>query len=228
VAAHGSLPRNSGQEAEHSARFRREIANAVRAAEFEAREFDGVPVFFDQPSLLQAAVRAVDPRLGCWVELGYGSGESAVQICAAAGQGGLAMTLHSFDSFRGLPDDWGGEAKKGDYAFPEPDTVPPDVRVHPGWFRDSVRGSLPELAPRIGFVHVDCDLYSSTSEAFALLGERLGPGTVIQFDEYWNYLEAAEGEQKAFAELLAAQHLGFRYLGYNVNYMQAAVVLTEG
>ncbi|MER5621706.1 hypothetical protein ABT061_11755 [Streptosporangium sp. NPDC002544] len=61
-------PRNSGQEVPYSAAFRRQVANAVRAAEFEAREFAGVPVFHDQPSLLEAGIRTVDPALDCWVE----------------------------------------------------------------------------------------------------------------------------------------------------------------
>ncbi|WP_326637629.1 class I SAM-dependent methyltransferase [Streptosporangium sp. NBC_01755] len=218
-------PRNSGQEVPHSAAFRRQVANAVRAAEFEAREFAGVPVFHDQPNLLEASIRAVDPALGCWVELGFGSAESALQIRAIAARAGLAMTLHGFDSFEGLPEDWGGEAKKHDYRFARPHLDLPDIRVHEGWFHESIPRALPELAGRIGFVHVDCDLYSSTRTAFELLGERLGPGTVIQFDEYWNYLEAEDGELRAFREFLTKRDLGFRYLGYNANYMQASVLL---
>ncbi|SEG86549.1 Methyltransferase domain-containing protein [Thermomonospora echinospora] len=203
------------------------MTNAIRAAEFEAREFAGVPVFYDQPSLLEASIRAVDPALLCWVELGFGSGESAMQIRDIAERAGLKMILHGFDSFQGLPEDWGGEAKRGDYTFPRPPLDPPGVRVHQGWFHEAIPQALPDLADQIGFVHVDCDLYSSTRTAFSLLGERLGPGTVIHFDEYWNYLEAEEGELKAFGEFVDGRELGFRYLGYNANYMQASVILLE-
>lgn len=220
-------PRNSGQEIPHTKAFRRQVLNAIRAAEFEAREFAAVPAFFDQPSLLEASVSCVDPALTCWVELGVGSAASTLQICEIAERNGLTMTLHGFDSFKGLPEDWGGEAKAGDYAFPVAKPDLPNVRIHPGWFDEAIVSALPELAGQIGFVHVDCDLYSSTTSAFRILGERLRTGTVIQFDEYWNYLEADEGEMKAFREFVAERALGFRYLGYNANYMQASVVLTE-
>lgn len=218
--------RNSGLEVPQSKAFRRHVVNAMRASRFEAREFADTREFLDQPSLLEFTLRHVIPNLGCWVELGVGSGESTRQICAIAERLHLRMTLHGFDSFMGLPEDWGGEARQGDYAFPMPQLSEPNVRLYPGWFHETLPTVLPTLPSQIGFMHVDCDLYSSTRTALRNLCPRLGPGTVLQFDEYWNYLEAGDGEMRAFKEFVAQAGLGFEYLGYNANYMQASVVLT--
>lgn len=74
-----------------------------------------------------------------------------------------------FDTFEGLPADWSGHRlRRGHY---------------------SIRGSLPRfLAERaveqVAFMHVDCDLYGSTKDAFAALGGLLAPGAVVVFDEY--------------------------------------------
>jgi hypothetical protein len=199
----------------------------MQASRFEEQEFAGTRAFLDQPSLLEFTLGHVIPHLGCWVELGVGSGESTRQICATAKRLHLQMTLHGFDSFMGLPEDWGGEAGRGDYAFPMPQLSEPNVRLYPGWFHETLPRVLPTLPSQIGFMHVDCDLYSSTRTALQALCPRLGPGTVLQFDEYWNYLEARDGEMRAFKEFVVRTGLDFEYLGYNANYMQASVVLTR-
>lgn len=205
--------------------FRRDVLNAIAADRWERSEFAGVAAFHDQRSLLAAALRHVDPARGIWVELGVGSGTTGRLICATARRLGLDMTLHAFDSFRGLPEAWGEIAPAGTYAYAPPHFTEPNVRVYEGWFAETVPAFARECGEPIGFVHVDCDLYSSTRTAFGALGSLLAPGTVLLFDEYWNYLEAPEHEMRALAEFVAAHGLAFDYVGYNADYMQAAVVL---
>ncbi|MEP5621205.1 MAG: hypothetical protein ABJP82_01350, partial [Hyphomicrobiales bacterium] len=70
------------------------------------------------------------------------------------------------------------------------------------------------------------DLYSSAKTAFDELKPFIGKGTVILFDEYWNYPEFMEHEIKAFREFLAQTGLGFEYIGYYPDHMQLSVVIT--
>jgi hypothetical protein len=207
--------------------FRRDVLNAIAADEFERTELAGVPAFRDQRSLLLATLRHVDPTRRVWVELGVGSGSTARMICDAARRLGLDMELHGFDSFHGLPEAWGEIAPAGTYAYEPPRLAERNVRLHAGWFADTVPAFARECEGPLGFVHVDCDLYSSTKTAFDALGPLLAPGTVLLFDEYWNYLEAPEHEMKALAEFVAENGLSFEYAGYNADYMQASVVLRE-
>jgi hypothetical protein len=46
------------------------------------------------------------------------------------------------------------------------------------------------------------------------MGPRLVAGTVLVFDEFFNYPGWLEGEYKAFNEFIAAAGLKFEYLGY--------------
>ena len=54
---------------------------------------------------------------------------------------------------------------------------------------------------------------------------RLVPGTVIVFDEFFNYPQWEDGEFKAFQEFLAKTKLSCEFIGYNRNGEQAAVIL---
>lgn len=208
--------------------FRRDVLNAISATRFEEEEFVGTVAYRDYTALLEAAIGHVPALLGTWVELGVGSGASAKLITRTAARLGRRITLHGFDSFQGLPEAWGEIAPAGTFAYPPTNFHEPNIELHVGWFADTLPAFGRESAEQIGFVHVDCDLYSSTRTAFDALAPRLGPGTVLLFDEYWNYLEAPEHEMRALREFVASAGLGFEYLGYHRDNMQAAVVLTGG
>ena len=79
----------------------------------------------------------------------------------------------------------------------------------------------------MGFIHIDCDLYSSTKTIFDLLKERIKPGCVLVFDEYFNHPSWEEDEYKAFMEFIAETGLKYEYIGYNRLHEQAAVRIIE-
>ena len=90
--------------------------------------------------------------------------------------------------------------------------------------------SLPEFLEKhdecCTFIHVDCDLYSSTKTIFDLLAGQIVDKTVIVFDEFFNYPGWEEGECKAFAEFLNNQQMYFEYVGYT-QHEQVAVQLHD-
>ncbi len=63
-------------------------------------------------------------------------------------------------------------------------------------------------------MHVDCDLYSSAKTAFDHLGGRLVKGSVVVFDEYFNYPGWEQHEHKAWTEFVEATKLQFEYIGW--------------
>lgn len=125
-------------------------------------------------------------------------------------------TLHGFDSFQGLPEAWTGfslvsAAFNVHGRLPK---VPANVQLHPGWFDQSLPTWLKDHPGPVALIHIDCDLYSSTKTIFELLGDRLQPGTLLLFDEYFNYPNWRQHEFKAFQELVASRALKYEYLGY--------------
>ena len=134
--------------------------------------------------------------------------------------------VHGFDSFEGLPEDWTADYQQG--HFTTQGTLPSvrsNVQLHVGWFDQTLPDFVREHPEPIAFMHVDCDLYSSTKTAFDAVADRIVPNTVIVFDEYFNYPRWREHEYKAFQELVAARDLKYRYLAYNDRMSNANVAV---
>jgi hypothetical protein len=129
---------------------------------------------------------------------------------------GKDTIYHGFDSFEGLPEDWSGFIL-GKAAFDvggKLPKVPKNVALYKGWFDVSLPIWLKNNLGPVAFVHIDCDLYSSTKTIFDLLGDRLQVGTIILFDEYFNFAGWRQHEHKAFDELVQARGLTVSYLAY--------------
>jgi hypothetical protein len=77
----------------------------------------------------------------------------------------------------------------------------------------------------VAFLHLDADLYSSTRTVLTALASRLHEGTVILFDEYFNFPGWEEHEHRAWTEFVAEHRLRFDYLAFTADDEQVAVRL---
>ena len=91
-----------------------------------------------------------------------------------------------FDSFEGLPEDWDmGEKKTKKEAFDRGGEMPEvqdNVTLVKGFFDQTLPEYKKNLG-KIGFLHADADLYSSTKTVLTELNDLIVPGTIIRFDE---------------------------------------------
>jgi hypothetical protein len=138
-----------------------------------------------------------------------------------------SQRIYGFDSFQGLPEEWSNMVDKGHFALKSLPSVRNNVILIKGWFSETLPAFLNENAGPVGFLHVDCDLYSSTKTVFDLMEPRLVPGTIIVFDEYLNYSGWEEGEHKAFQEFLQRTQLSCEYFDFALKGEQVAVILRE-
>ena len=124
--------------------------------------------------------------------------------------------LHGFDSFEGLPEDFSPTRLKGHTtAMGILPKVPSNVTLHKGWFEDT----LPEFldayrSETCSLINIDCVLYSSTKTVLSLLTPFIKPGTLIMFDEYFNYDGWEQHEYKAFQEFVAGNRVSYEYVAY--------------
>jgi len=133
--------------------------------------------------------------------------------------------IYGFDSFDGLPEKWVGSRNTNttmDRGGQLPQ-VPGNVELVKGLFGDTLPAFLAAHNEPVGFVHIDCDIYSSTREVFRAIGGRLVPGCVIVFDEFFGYHGFKEHEYKAFHEFIAETGRKFRFASYSGS--QATAVL---
>lgn len=194
------------QATEATARYVREHMRGLQSVE-------SVPALHD----LALAARSLP---GLVMEFGVYSGQTINYIAER-----VSGSVHGFDSFEGLPETWRDGFAKGHFALPGLPTVRENVRLHKGLFDHTLPVFLREQAPHepVSFMHVDCDLYSSTRSVLGLLATRLVRGTVIVFDEYFNYDGWEEHEFRAFREFVRERGARYEYLSYNALHEQVAV-----
>lgn len=145
---------------------------------------------------------------GLFLEFGVATGATINLI------GPLAPArVYGFDSFEGLPEAWGDYMPKGAFAQ-SPPKVHSNVELIIGYFNETLPKFLSSHPGKVAFLHVDCDLYSSTKTVLCEIGDRIVPGSIIVLDEYFNYPGWEDGEHKALSEFLIERRLLCTYIGY--------------
>ena len=189
------------------------------AVEYILANMQEAMVLPDRLALLGYALSRA-PADGLVLEFGVEKGASLRHLA-----GLTQRPVDGFDSFEGLPGDWSGtkEAKGAFSLRGKLPRVPANARLHVGWFDQTLPEFLRQDAQACALIHVDCDIYASTVSIFAALNGRIGPGTVIVFDEYFNYPGWRQHEYKAFQEFIANTGLKYRYIGFSAEKGHVAV-----
>ncbi len=149
-----------------------------------------------------------------WLEFGVATGRTINYISYFTND-----KVYGFDSFEGLPEDWRSGFGKGAFNrngnFP---VVNSNVELIKGWFNESLPPFLMNHSnKKISFIHIDCDLYSSTKCIFDLVWDKLEKDCVWVFDELVNYdgFDGQKGELLAFYELIRDYHVQYTWIGMN-------------
>jgi hypothetical protein len=200
----------------------RERIACEESAKFINEFMPKVPSFADRFFLLKESIHNVDKKInGLYCEFGVGSGGTINYIASL-----VDVQIHGFDSFEGLPEDWRDGFQKGAFKMDTLPEVRPNVVLHKGWFNESLPKFKEAYIAPLSFLHMDADLYSSTKTVFEILGDRIVPGTVIQFDEFFNYPCWKDNEYKAFMEFVESHKVKYQFIGYSLD-QQVAVKIIE-
>lgn len=170
----------------------------------------GVARFDAREDLYAAALAEAAPRT--YLEFGVAAGAS-MRWWLAHVRDPAAMFV-GFDTFEGIPEAWGSQPA-GSYAAGGTPPELGDARVT--WVVGTFDQTLPGFFA--GFVtehplvvHLDADLYSSTSEALRAAAGVLEPGDVLVFDELLD-VGTPEHEFAAFIDVSAELGLRVRAIG---------------
>lgn len=147
--------------------------------------------------MFEAVLKAAANVPGDILEFGVSSGESMRYWAKHCPD----RKIFGFDSFEGLPEEWWTRSA-GAFKADVPQIDAPNVEFVKGWFDQSIPPFMARWSGRAAIIHVDCDLFSSTRTCLAHLLPRSGPGTLVVFDEYYNYEVFAEHEWLAWHEAI--------------------------
>jgi hypothetical protein len=172
-------------------------------------------------------VDSVDRALkvsGCFCEFGVFQGRTLTRIASLAPD----RAVHGFDSFEGLPEDWRDGYKQGAFQTRVPAIGAKNVQLHAGWFDATVPSFVATLAQPVALAHIDCDLYSSTRTVLDSITPHLTVGSIILFDEYFNYPGWRHHEHRALQESIESGELTVDAISYNAHGEQVAFIVTGG
>ena len=189
-------------------RFQGEVGFARFLQEKVEPLFSQVPV----ESVLNHAFHKVSAADGMIAEFGVFSGRSVNMIA----QHFSKSVVWGFDSFEGFERDWSPTSfgvKVGKKTFDRRNTLPQvrdNVCLVKGFFHESLPTFLSQYHENFSFIHIDCDTYRGTKTIFELCEKQIVPGTVIVFDEFFEYTHEAQ----AFYEYLQTSGHSFDWLCY--------------
>jgi O-methyltransferase len=135
--------------------------------------------------------------------------------------------FRGFDTFEGLPENWGGFFVKGDMSFQLPEITDERSGFHKGLFQDTLvpfikqQQALLEDSAKIRILHMDADLYSSTAFTLSQLYPFLKKGDLILFDEF----NVAMHEFKAFYEFTNNFYVTLKPVAAVNNFYQVAFIV---
>jgi predicted O-methyltransferase YrrM len=208
---------NRAQQADRDILGARQARALQETAEFVDQNLQKLQSHPDKWALLRFALQETSVP-GLYLEFGVYKGGSINFIADHT-----RNQIHGFDSFEGLPEDWRDGYRKGLFKVSQLPKVRPNVVLHKGWFHESLPPFLEKHPGPAAFINMDADLYSSTKTVLDLFASRIVPGTVIVFDDFFNYPGWQHGESKAFFEFVQQRGRRFRYIGYCRNDTQIAV-----
>ena len=191
------------------------------SAELLNKSFQKAKNCYSQKGLLQWALAQTKPGLA--LEFGVFRGQTLSIIAKGASE------VVGFDTFRGTDLPWRYDINMNHFdlkgAIPK---VPANAKLVIGKIEETLERFLDENPAPIRFVHIDTDVYAPCSFVLETLKKRkrLLPGTVIVFDEFWNYPGWKEHEFKAFQEM-EAKGLKTEFIGFASSHLSVAVRVLE-
>jgi len=197
------------------------LSASLESYKYASTHMLGKPRFTTRAKLLEFSVENIAVN-GPALEFGVWNGFTINHIASLM----PGSNVYGFDSFEGLPEAWFGKSggvgqfsRKG-----EPPKVRDNVELVAGWFDRTLPAFLDtHHFDHIALLHIDCDIYSSTQTVFAHLHSRIVPGTIIVFDEYFNYQTWERHEFKAFQEFVGFRQIRYEYIGLVPTGEQVAV-----
>jgi len=129
-----------------------------------------------------------------------------------------------FDTFEGLPEDWGG-FKKGAMSFEQVESNDGRAEFIRGIFQESLNPFIevnkPILQSRPKLIHLDADLFSSTIFVLSQLYTYLHKGDIILFDEF----NVANHEFLAYKIFTESFYVKLRPIAAVNNFYQTAFIV---
>lgn len=170
-------------------------------------------IFKDRADLWSFAINKTDGN-GLFAEFGVSWGKSLKYLSGCLPKNQI---IFGFDSFQGLQEDFlGTPFIKGTFTTNlKIPTFPNNVILIKGWFSETLPIFLQNYNEYFSFIHLDADTYDSTKVVLELTANRIKPGTIVVFDEYFGYPNWQNNEAKAWKEFVEFHKKDYTYIAFS-------------
>jgi hypothetical protein len=179
---------------------RSEIGQHIRESHHvQTSDLKGARKARDRFHVLSIAAEHTRAVAGIAMEFGVFQGITLRHIAKEIGP---SRRVIGFDTFEGLPDDWGSLLRKGTFATTAPafsDLL--NVGLEVGRIEETLPRFLQGNLQPISLVHIDCPYYDINVFILEHVLPLMPPNAVVIFDEYYGYPSYEEHEFKAWAEI---------------------------
>jgi hypothetical protein len=171
-------------------------------------------LFNDEDSLRRFVISQI-PGTGLILEFGVYQAHSLNLFAQYCKERGDVRMLYGFDSFEGLEEEWFGHfSSAADFdlggALPK---IGENVKLFKGWIDKTLPHFLESHSEAVALIHIDTDTYTPAKHILLSLKDRLVPGSIILFDDFYGYPNWQNGEYRAFKEVLGEHQLEYIAFG---------------
>lgn len=189
------------------------VGHILQSYRVQTTDLKGAHKAKDRFDALSIAATQTRAKAGIAMEFGVFQGVTLRHIAKEIGP---KRRVIGFDTFEGLPDDWGDLLEKGTFATKLPsfeDQKNASLEV------GRIEATLPEFLRRapqpISLVHIDCPFYHINIFILERVLPFMAAGSVVVFDEYYGYPTYEDHEFKAWAEIRERFELGVVPIAYS-------------
>jgi hypothetical protein len=164
-------------------RLAAQIRAAISSAEWLHKNADHAPTYSRRVEMLEALFPLI-PAEGDLAEFGVFTGAVTRFVRPRF----MDRRYHAFDSWRGVPEEMSLSVAKFSFdlngVVPE---LPPETTIHAGWFDETIPKWREQFETPLAFAYIDCDLYESVKTVLEGITDRIRPGTILAYDDWYNF-----------------------------------------
>jgi hypothetical protein len=189
------------------------IDHILRSHHVQNSDLAGARKGRDRFDVLSIAAEQTHSLPGMVMEFGVFQGVTLRHLAKSISPG---RRVTGFDTFEGLPDDWGDLLAKGTFATSMPSLEGlVNVALEVGRIEDTLPKYLSQHRPMISLVHSDCPYYEINVFILEHVLPCMPPGSVVVFDEYYGYPSYEMYEFRAWSEIRRRLNLKTSPIAYS-------------
>jgi len=185
----------------------------IRSYKIQTSDLSGATAARDRFHVLSLAADATGSIAGNALEFGVYKGITLKHIAKHIGPD---RRITGFDTFEGLPEDWGDLLSKGTFATDKPMFEGySNIDLEVGRIEETLPAYLKVNDHPISLVHIDCPYYEINVFILERVLQYLYSGSIIIFDEYYGYPSFEDHEFRAWSEIREQFDLKVKAFAYS-------------